>query len=164
MAAKTKDSVQIKDFPNYRVDRNGNVFNSKGQCLKHETTNKGYHRVSLCNETEKHKRKSVHRLVAEAFIPNPNNLSQVNHKNENKTDNSVSNLEWCSPSDNLRYSGVIEKASVAKFTRIRCMDTGEIYNSVKEAADSLGLHHSNIVACCNGRRHTCGGVRWKYVE
>ena len=60
-------------------------------------------------------------------------------------------------------SHVIEKASVAKYRKVKCITTGKIYNSIKEAADELGLYHSNIVACCNGRRATCGGLEWEYL-
>ena len=89
---------------------------------------------------------SVHRLVAEAYIPNPHNYPDVNHKKENKLDNYVNNLEWCSTLDKLNHSRVIEKASVAKCRKVKCVTTGKIYNSIKEASDELGLYHSNIVA------------------
>ena len=159
-----KKSKTVPNFPNYRVTTNGEVFNQDGCKLKPDTTNKGYHRVSLSNDNVSHKRLSVHRLVAEAFIPNPNHLPQVNHINQDKTDNRVENLEWCTPLENLNHSAVIEKASVAKFTKIKCVTTGVVYDSVKEAAETLNLHHSNIVACCNGRRTKCGGMKWEYVE
>lgn len=61
-------------------------------------------------------------------------------------------------------SRVIEKASEAKFTKVRCITTGEVFNSIKEAAETYNLAHSNIVACCNGRRNKCGGMEWEYVE
>lgn len=161
---ESMDRRTIKDFPNYNIDRNGIVKNRKGRVIKPEISNTGYERVSLSNEDIKHKKMSVHRLVAETFIPNPRKLPQVNHINENKTDNRVDNLEWSTPLHNLEHSRIIEKASVAKFTKIRCITTGKIYNSVKEAADEFGLAHSNIVACCNGRRSKCGGLEWEYVE
>lgn len=153
----------IPDFPNYRVDKFGNVYNRKGVALKQEMTRNGYLRVSLSNKLEKHKHFLVHRLVASAFIPNPNNLSQVNHIDKNKTNNNVGNLEWCTPLDNLKHSSVIEKASVAKFTKIRCITTGQVYDSMKEVEEKFGLHHSNLVACCAGRRKKCGGLEWEYV-
>lgn len=159
-----KRSRQIQGFPRYTVTATGDVINEKGLKLKQEKTNKGYLRVSLSNESIKHKRFSVHRLVAEAFIPNPEGLPQVDHKNEIKTDNRVSNLRWSTPLNNLNHSGVIDKASAAKFTKVRCKTTGKIYESVKDAADSLGLHHANIVACCNHRRNKCGGLEWEYVK
>ena len=154
----------ICDFPKYTVDATGDVMNSRGQHIKPEQMRNGYLRVSLSNDHEKHKRKSVHRLVAEAFIPNPNKFSQVDHINEIKSDNRVSNLRWCTPLENLKHSHVIEKASEAKFTKIICKTTGEVFESVKTAAEQYGLHHSNIVACCAGRRRYCGGMEWEYVD
>ena len=151
------------DFPNYSISEDGEIRNSKGKIIKGEISNNGYRRVSLSNNDVKHKKMSVHRLVAETYIPNPYNYPEVNHKNENKLDNHVSNLEWCSTLDNLNHSRVIEKASVAKFRKVKCVTTGKIYNSIKEASDELGLYHSNIVACCNGRRATCGGLEWEYL-
>ena len=151
------------DFPNYTISEDGEIRNSKGKIIKGEISNTGYRRVSLSNNDVKHKKMSVHRLVAETYIPNPHNYPEVNHKNENKLDNRVSNLEWCSTLDNLNHSRVIEKASVAKFRKVKCVTTGKIYNSIKEASDELGLYHSNIIACCNGRRATCGGLEWEYV-
>lgn len=161
MSMKTK---VVKNFPNYTVTDNGNVFNKNGIKLKGEETRNGYIRVSLCNDEEKHKRFLVHRLVAESFIPNPHNLPQVNHINENKKDNDVKNLEWCTPYENLSHSMVIEKASIAKQTKVICDTTGGIFDSVKDAADTYSLHHSNIVACCNGRRVSTGNKEWSYYD
>ena len=156
--------MKIPGFPRYRVTKNGEVFNDKGHRLKPERTRNGYLRVSLSNDEIKHKRFSVHRLVASAYIPNPDNLREVDHINEDKTDNRVENLRWSTTLDNLMHSGVIEKASVAKFTRVLCITTGETFDSVKQAAEYYGLHHSNIVACCNGRRALCGGKQWRYID
>lgn len=153
---------KIRDFPNYSVTKSGDVYNLKGQKLKQEITRKGYARVSLSNDRVKHKRMSVHRLVAEAFIKNPANLPQVDHLDENKLNNSASNLKWSTPLDNLNHSRVIEKASMAKHHKVRCKTTGKVYDSMNDACDELGLHHSNLVACCNKRRRRCGGLEWEY--
>ncbi len=75
---------KILNFPRYEVTTEGDVFNQNGLKLKQEKTRNGYLRVSLSNEKIKHKRMSVHRLVAEAFIPNPKNLPQVDHKKRDK--------------------------------------------------------------------------------
>ena len=158
------DEREIDGFTNYTVNREGEVYNKQGLKLKGEISRNGYKRVSLSNNTVKHKRKLVHRLVAEAFISNPNMLPQVNHINRIKTDNRVENLEWCTSLENLEYSDVIQKASVAKFTKVECVTTGQIFDSIKEAAEQYDLHHANIVACCNGRRATTGGLAWKYYE
>lgn len=154
----------IKDFPNYTISEDGTVRNHEGKILKPSISNNGYQRVSLSNDNVSHKHISVHRLVAEAFIDNPLNLSQVNHINENKMDNRVENLEWCTPLENLMHSHVIDKASVAKFSKIKCETTGEEFDSIKEAAQKYGLWHANIVACCNGRRKSTGKKKWSYLN
>lgn len=156
-------AVPIDGFPAYKVDSAGNVYNSKGRILKPCTSANGYLRVSLNNGTEKHKRFLIHRLVAQAFIPNPDKLPQINHIDQDKTNNGAENLEWCSPLHNLNHSHIIEKAGKANERKVQCITTGKIYNSIKEITSELGLSHSNIVACCKGRRHTCGGLKWKYL-
>lgn len=76
--------IKIPDFPNYTINEKGEVFNRNGVKLKQELSNNGYLRVSLSNKTVKHKRFLVHRLVATIFLPNPDNLTQVNHKDGNR--------------------------------------------------------------------------------
>lgn len=153
---------QINGFPNYFVSSDGKVFNIRGKELKPSIGRNGYARVSINNKNEKHVRKSIHRLVAETYIPNPNNYPQVNHKNMDRTDNRVENLEWCTCIYNLNYSNVIEKASIAKQRRIICISTSEKFDSIKSACEKYNLHHANLVACCNGRRKKCGGMEWAY--
>jgi hypothetical protein len=153
----------IKDFPNYYIDTKGNVFNINGIQLKPLVSNNGYLRVSISNNKVKHKKFLIHRLVAEAFIPNPENLPQVNHKDENKINNCVENLEWCTALENLNYSKVIEKAGKAKERKIKCVTTGEIFSSFKEVENRFGLSHSNLVACCMKRKKKCGGMEWSYI-
>lgn len=156
-------AVPIKDFPNYSIDKMGNVYNLAHKMIKPSVSNNGYLRVSLNNEKVKHKRFFVHRLVAEAFIPNPDNKSQVNHIDYNRSNNSVSNLEWCTPLENLQHSKIIEKATEAKKRKVVCITTGEVFDSFKEVSKKLGLSHSNLVACCKGKRKRCGGLEWKYT-
>lgn len=87
---------EIEGFNSYKISNIGRVINDKGQELKHRIlSNRGYKQVSLW-DGKKHKKKYIHRLLAVAFIPNPNNYRTVNHINGIKTDNSLSNLEWCS--------------------------------------------------------------------
>ena len=154
---------RVVGFPNYTVSSKGEVFNARGMRLKPDVSKNGYLRVSLSYGDAKHKRCLVHRLVAKAFIANPGNLPQVNHINGDKADNRVENLEWCTALQNLNHSGIIEKARQANHTKVRCVDTGAVYGSVKEACEQTGGHHANIVACCNGRRRKCGGLKWEYV-
>jgi hypothetical protein len=156
--------VPVKGFESYSVDEKGNVFNRYGKRLRPELSRNGYLCVSLSNKSLKHKKFLIHRLVAEAFIPNPENRQQVNHKDQDRTNNKVDNLEWVTPLENLNYSNVIEKASIANQKKIMCITTGVIYDSFKAVKEELGLSHSNLVACCNGRRKTCGGLKWKYLN
>ena len=97
--------VQIKDYPNYSINENGECKSTYvAKVLKPRTAGKGYLCYQLRNEYGK-KNKYIHRLVAETFIPNPNNLPQVDHIDENKTNNHVSNLRWVTNYQNLKYYG-----------------------------------------------------------
>ena len=96
----------IAGFPNYQVSNRGIVMNLKtGRVIKHGIDGAGYAFVALCKgDGTKPKQIKIHRLVAQAFIPNPLNLPQVNHIDECKTNNDVTNLEWCTVSQNIRHS------------------------------------------------------------
>lgn len=91
----------IEIAPNYEVSNLGRVRNRKGLILKPSTSH-GYYHVILMNNKKRISR-NVHRLVAEAFIPNPNNYLCINHKDECRTNNAVDNLEWCTYEYNLNY-------------------------------------------------------------
>jgi len=102
-------SKDVKGFEGkYAVTRDGNVLNcKKGRYLKPKLTKFGYYEVALSNQTNGTRNvsyKRIHRLVAEAFIDNPGNLEQVNHKNGNKLDNRVENLEWCTAKQNIQHA------------------------------------------------------------
>lgn len=167
----------ISDFPNYKVSDSGEVFSIKrGILLKPSISKFGYARVTLYKDNgEKHKI-MVHRLVAKAFIPNPNELEQVNHINENKLDNTVSNLEWCTSSYNVNFgsrNGVvseklrkIKNETTAKPINQINIETNEIvrtWTSIREIERELGIPHSNIYACCTGKRKTRNGYKWRYA-
>ena len=93
----------VKDFPNYLVSDKGEIYSLyTNKYLSPRITELGYLVVILTHNGIK-KSKRVHRLVAEAFIPNPNNLPEINHKDENKLNNSVDNLEWCNRTYNNNY-------------------------------------------------------------
>lgn len=157
--------------------------------LRHTTHDtKGYEFVTLSDGKRNAKQypKKVHRLVAEAFIPNPENKSQVNHKDLNKANNCVENLEWVTPSENMRHAADhgavncmygkrpewwrknIQKAIVknrAKPVIQMTLDGSVIeeYESTAEAGRRVfGKSKTHIHSCCNGKRETCGGYKWKY--
>lgn len=110
----------------------------------------------------------VHRLVAEAFIPNPNNLGTINHKDEVKTNNTVSNLEWMSKKDNLNYGTRNKRIAEANSKQVQMFDkqTGELlttFPSNNEAERATGVAHQSIGKCCLGKLKSAGGYIWRYV-
>lgn len=158
----------------YEVDTNGDVWSIKFGRRKKKSqfiNNRGYLLVSLCKDG-KPKTCAVHRLVAETFIDNPNNLPEVNHKDEDKTNNNVENLEFCDRRYNLIYSGVIEKAvkAAAKAkskTVIQLTKDGKFvaeYPSAMEAERQTGIWQTSITNCCNYNRKSAGKYKWKYKE
>lgn len=151
---------------------------------------KGYKAVKL-SKNHIQTNYSVHRLVSEAFIANPENKPEVNHKNGNKKDNRVVNLEWVTASENQQHSykflgrcgGMLGKhqtiAAKEKLSRyrkenaeqlnafsrkkVRCIELNKVFTGICKAARETGVAN-HIAACCNGTRKTCGGYHWEYVN
>ena len=152
----------------YQVSNYGNVKSlnyhrtGKERLLKPTLQKKGYLYVSLCKPLKKFK---IHRLVAETFIPNPDNLPQVNHKDEDKTNNYVGNLEWCSLLYNINYGNGIIKSCKKRCKKVYqyTMDWVLVreWESIRECGRN-GFNQGNIVSCCKGERKTHKGYRWKY--
>lgn len=155
---------RVKSLPKDIKNPNG-IFKSKEKILKPNNVN-GYYKVQLY---ENNIRKSffIHRLVAEAFIKNINNYSEVNHKDENKQNNKVENLEWCTSLYNANYGTRNEKC-IPKLKRwdkkVICINTGECFESIKKASEKYNLDSSSISKCCRGKLKTVGGYKWKYIE
>lgn len=147
---------------------NGNSNNSKERILKPAKNSDGYLVVGLYKEG-KCKFYKIHRLVAQAFIPNPNNYPQVNHKDEDKTNNKVENLEWCTHFYNINYGTRNQKVAERHINnpkqskQVLCLETGKIYPSTHQVERELGFYQQDISKCCNGKLKTCGGYTWKYV-
>ena len=148
----------------YQVSNLGRVKSErKNRLLKPRLQKNGYLRVNLYDKNSKRSTKSVHRLVAKAFISNPNNLEFVNHKDENKTNNVVSNLEWCTAKYNSNYGTKLERQSKAllekykndhsfgKHRPVRDLVTGEVFNSVKEAAQRYGISTTHVRYVSQGK-------------
>jgi hypothetical protein len=161
----------IKGFDGlYQVSNLGRIKSLRygTNILKPFLTGKGYLTVDLCF---KGKRKSVrvHRLVADAFIPNPTNKSQINHINGNKKDNSVKNLEWNTQSENINHAfkiGLNERSEEAgkKKKAVYQIKHGIIinqFNSISEAERITNTPRQNIRKVINGKRYSANGYQWK---
>ena len=163
----------IKGYENmYQISNMGNVKSlnykqtGREKIMKSLVDKDGYLFVCLC-KNRKVKPFKVHRLVAQAFISNPNNYPCVNHKDENKQNNCVSNLEFCTVKYNNIYNGrqkrIAEKLSkpVLKIDPISNEIVAE-FPSIKEVERQLGYNQGNISKCCKGKHKTCGGFKWRY--
>lgn len=152
----------------YEISTAGEVRGKNGP-RKILLTWDGYAYVKLCNRGKEKKHK-VHRLVALAFIQNPNNLGEINHKNEIKTDNRVENLEWCDRVYNNNFGErnrkAGEKIRIANSKRVLRFDKNgnyiDSFDSVKTAANALKISPSGISFCAIGKRKSAGGFVWKY--
>lgn len=153
----------------------GGDYHVTGRILKLHKKPSGYMFVTLA-KNGRAKRYYLHRLIAEAFIPNPLRLKQINHKDENKTNNALSNLEWCTASYNINYgkrsAKVIEtknkNASIGAERPVLKFDkSGKFikeYQSIKIAAERNGVYRSNIYKCCSGKYSQTGGYKWKFKD
>lgn len=162
----------IEGFDEYEVSNMGRVRSKdrfvnisgngkrpiKGQILKSHSCRRGYQYLSLCSKS-KHTHFQVHRLVAQAFIPNPENKPQVNHIDGDKTNNRADNLEWCTEKENYRHSIEILK----KHTKpIKCCETDKSFPSIKSAALYIKKDPSSLAKCVKSGK-TYGGFHWVYI-
>lgn len=149
----------------YSVSDVGFVRNDRtGRILRPHKDRYGYLQLNLCPGRKKVK---VHRLVAKAFVPNPENKPQVNHINGDKADSSVDNLEWCNNQENVLHSYRIlkncartEAAHIACMKSVICVETGVVYDSIGLAAKSIGVDPHCIGDCIRGTQKTSGGYHW----
>ena len=174
-----KDIKEYKGL--YQVSNIGNVRSLnkkdslgrrvKGKIMKPVKRKDGYLHITL-HKNGKAKHFLIHRLVAEAFVENKNNYKEINHIDENKINNNINNLEWCNRSYNINYGEANKNRRKTLLNRrgkkiIQFDKNGneiKIFPSLMQVVRELGLSKSDLSQCCNGKRKTTGGYRWKYIE
>ena len=147
----------------YQVSNKGRIKHFKNGIRKLSLKKNGYYGICLYNH-RKYENFLIHRLVAEAFIPNKDNLPMVNHKDENKLNNNVDNLEWCDAKYNSNYGTRKERLRKIRGKKVLCIETGKIYNSIGEASEILHISRPNINKCLYHKRKTAGGYHWKFLD
>lgn len=153
---------RVKSFAQDRVN---------GKIKRGHPVRKGYMHILLYDAEGNAKWHPIHRLVAAAFLPNPDKLEQVNHKDEIKDNNRVDNLEWCNNGYNHNYGTRNERVGLAnQCCPVTSLKVGSIdesgkidfYDSIGEAERQTGFSHSNIVRTLKGRTSHCGNRQWFY--
>lgn len=182
---ETERNAPIEGFPDYLITSHGRVFSlkyGKMRELKQKIDRYGYMQVCLRKNGKVHS-KTVHRLVAKAFIPNPENKNEINHIDENKTNNHVSNLEWMTHKENCNHGTRNERAgkaisktnsdgrfkgsnhpyskSVIGFKIDGC---GIKYYAYMSECKKDGFRQSSISSCCKGKLKSTNGYKWYYAD
>lgn len=154
-----KDVIGYENL--YQVSNLGRVKNKFGRILPQNSSGR-YLRVCL-NKNKVNKKIAVHRLVAKAFIPNPNNYETVNHIDENRFNNNIENLEWCTNVENSRkyyFKGeILDNNVIQKDINGNIVS---IFPTAKSASKSTGISRTAISGCLNKHRKTAGGYCWTY--
>lgn len=172
-------AVPIKNFPDYYITDSGLVYsrnpykNRDGRIKRIKTVQRktGYINVGL-NRNNKHFVLPLHRLVAMAFVPNPDNKPEVNHINGVKHDNRADNLEWVTHSENIKHSyTTLGKKRNPHFNVYRkwvaCIKDGKIidkFHGTREASRQTGIRQARISECCLGKTKHAGGFQWEYID
>jgi hypothetical protein len=155
---------QINNYENYEVSNEGNIRNKNtGKILKKYIRN-GYYSLSLC-KNNKSKTVNIHRIVAEHFLDYQEN-KHVNHKDLNKLNNNINNLEYVSPKENAQHA-IKNGATKINPRKIGQYKEGKLiqsFNSIIEAEKKTGISNKHIGSVCRGNRKTSGGYEWKYLD
>ena len=160
--------MMIKDIPGYeglyRVTDDGQIFSVKrGIYMKQQSDKDGYCTVNL-RKDGKYRKFFVHRLMALTYIPNPEGKETVNHINEIKNDNRLENLEWATRKEQTNHGTRTERAAASKMKKVRCVETGEVFESAGAAAQSVDSWREHIVKVLKGRAKTHKGYHWEYAK
>lgn len=157
---------KVNGFPRYEVSNSGKVRNAETGLVLKPVVCKGYCIVSLSDDTHKQKNLKVHRLVAEAFLPNPNGKATVNHIDENKQNNEVVNLEWATSAEQNAHGTRLKRAAAARCRPVfQYSLNGDFiaeYRSGVEAERKTGVCRRYISNCICGRSVSSNGFIWRH--
>lgn len=167
-----ESGIMIKDIEGfegrYAITSDGRVWSYWANgFLATPDNGQGYLFVNLSKDGKNYKRR-VHRLVANAFVDKPHDWTpgiklDVGHKDDNPSNNDYTNLYWCTRAKNLDTDHFREAQKNKIFSRVRCIETGQIYDSIKAAGEAIGKHKYGINLCLLGKQQTCGGYHWERV-
>lgn len=173
MIETKKVSINLSDFisiPNYEelylIDKFGNIWSiNKQRLLHHRLTQNGYHRIGLFDNYHKGKDFYVHRLVAQLFIPNPRNCNEINHKDGNKANNNVDNLEWVTHSENHVHSRSVLKELIGAKNGCAKLTEEQVISIRNDRKNGLNLREiaEKYKISWENARDICSGKRWKHL-
>lgn len=173
-SVETKGWIVLPQYPLYKISRDGRVYTNHLKRMKIQSTievdgeNKGYCSVVIVNDKGKHCKVYVHRLVAMAYIPNPEKLPVVNHLDGDKTNNNVENLEWTTKKKNSQHAHDTGLCSSKKITIQMDLEGNEIarFAGLVDAAKATGISTHRISKVCRGeiKSNQTGGYRWRYLK
>jgi hypothetical protein len=162
--------VDLDDFPNHQVSTHGKVRNKKtGKHLKPFPDRYGYNRLSIGNTDNVY----IHRLVAKAFYGTEEGRPQVHHRDNNRKNNHVLNLMYCTASENIKWSvndgknahlRASERARVVNMKPVRIVENGMVFDSILSCAKHLNISASNVSRHLRGRRPSVGGVHVEFLK
>ena len=157
--------VKIEGFEKYEVSNLGKVRNIKsGRMLKPHLNHNGYLKHHLYRH-DKQKELFLHRILATAFIDNPGKKPQVNHIDENKLNNDLSNLEWCTERENAIHGTRTKRVAEKLSQKVIQLDLNDnilnVFKSMRQAEREAGIDATSISACCNGKRKSAGRFKWR---
>ena len=147
-----------------RYEKSGSKIRLRNEKILKQKNTMGYNYVIL-SKFNKLKTYRIHRLVAETFISNPQQLPQVNHIDGNKLNNKAKNLEWCTASYNIKEAYRLNLSKTRKVIQYNLNgDFIKLWSSIANASKSLNLDTSAIVKCCKGKRNRVGNYLWRYND
>ena len=156
--------LPVKGFPRYEVSSEGRIRNVKtGRIMKLQDNTRGYKQVCLRDESGQHIQR-VHRVVADAFYDGDHTGRDVNHIDGNKSNNAVSNLEFCTRSENINHAFQTGLKRPSRQMRIRIIETGVAYDSIRECARAIGGNQSAICKCLTGKEKSCKGYHFEKID